>query len=328
MPKISIITPTHNRLRQLKQMLSALENQDIPSDTFEVIVVSDGSTDGTDEYLYSWKAPFQLITISQANQGPAAARNCGLMHAKGEIILFIDDDVVPTGQLISEHLDYHEKYGHKIVVIGPMLNPPGYNMSPWVQWEQTMLVKQYKDMISGVWVPTARQFYTGNTSLARRHLVAAGGFNPSFRRAEDVELAYRLVALGLKFLFNPQAVGYHYAERSFNSWINIPYIYGVNDVIFSIHHGQEWLLPVIFQEFQCRNRFIKLLIEVCLGRQIFSRVVISGLKIAAQISNILNQDQPSILACSGIFNLRYFQGIADQLGGRNKFFASLKNNYV
>ena len=68
-----------------------------------------------------------------------------------------------------------------------------------------------------------------NTSLGSHHIL--GGFDASFRRAEDVELAYRLAKQGLRFLFNPKAIGYHVAERSFNSWIAIPYAYGRNYVI-------------------------------------------------------------------------------------------------
>jgi len=65
-------------------------------------------------------------------------------------------------------------------------------MVPWVRWEQEMLMKQYKALLRKDWPATARQFYTGNASVRRSHIVAAGGFDEGFRRAEDVELAYRL----------------------------------------------------------------------------------------------------------------------------------------
>ena len=82
--------------------------------------------------------------------------------------------------------------GQTTVVMGPMLTPNDFAMPAWVAWEQAMLMKQYDDMNAGNWQPTARQFYTGNTSLARQHLIQTGGFDTSFRRGEDVELAYRL----------------------------------------------------------------------------------------------------------------------------------------
>ena len=67
-----------------------------------------------------------------------------------------------------------------------------------------MLAKQYEAMDRGVYGATARQFYTGNASVARRHVIAAGGFDTSFRRAEDVELAYRLADRGPAVRLRPR----------------------------------------------------------------------------------------------------------------------------
>src|SRR5687768_17413192 len=166
-----------------------------------------------------------------------------------------------------------------------MLTPPDFEaqMAPWVQWEQAMLVKQYEDMANGRWLPTARQFYTGNTSLARRHLLEAGGFDPTFRRAEDVELAYRLAAHGLRFVFNPQAIGHHYAERTFASWLAIPYAYGRNDVIFSRDKGQSWLLPTLLYEFRQRRPLIRALTRLCLDRPHLTHLTITALKQVAAL---------------------------------------------
>ncbi|MCA9971067.1 MAG: glycosyltransferase family 2 protein, partial [Anaerolineales bacterium] len=261
---VTVILPTYNRLPRLRQVIAALETQqDAPP--FEVVVVSDGSTDGTNEYLHALHTPLRLTAVTQPNRGVAATRNHGLLIATGELVLFVDDDVVPGPRLIAEHVAWHQIHGKDVVVMGPMLSPPDFAMHPWVQWEQAMLAKQYADMQAGRWQPTARQFYTGNTSLRRQHLQEAGGFDASFRRAEDVELAYRLADRGLRFLFNPDAVGYHYAERSFASWIAIPYAYGRNDVIFHRDKGQRWLLPTIAYEFRhSRHALIRQLTRLCL----------------------------------------------------------------
>jgi GT2 family glycosyltransferase len=322
--KVSVIIPTYNRLAQLRQVLNGLENQTCSRDDFEVLVVSDGSSDGTDEYLRTFHYAHRLRTLFQTNQGVASARNHGVAQAEADIILFIDDDVVPVPGLIEEHLCFHREYGERAVVIGPMLAPPGFKMSPWVRWEVETLAEQYRDMVAGKWQPTARQFYTGNTSLARLQLLESGGFDPSFRRAEDVELAYRLADLGARFLFNPQAIGYHYAERSFQAWIAVPYTYGRNDVIFSLQKGQAWLLEQVFDEFYSRHRLIQGLIKGCLDRPQLGSAVCSGLRWAIETGDRLNISVLANLACSGIFNLRYYQGIADQLEGRDRFFAHLK----
>lgn len=118
-------------------------------------------------------------------------------------MLFLDDDVVPAPDLINEHLRWHAEHPNR-VVLGTMITPPDVRLLPWVAWEQAMLEKQYRAMTSGIWPATARQFYTGNTSLSRQLILDVGGFDERFRRAEDIELAYRLAKLGVEFVFAPQ----------------------------------------------------------------------------------------------------------------------------
>lgn len=324
MPRASIVIPTHNRLNQLRQVLSALERQTYPLHLFEVIVVSDGSTDGTAEYLASVDTPLQLVAVTQVNGGPAAARNSGIARSSEPIVLFIDDDVVPEPQLVAAHLSMHPEGGSDVVVLGPMLTPPGFPMAPWVCWEQEMLAKQYTAMQAGDWEPTARQFYTGNTSLARAKLIAAGGFDATFRRAEDIELAFRLDELGLRFVFNPQAIGFHYAERSFRSWLEIPYAYGRNDVIFVREKRQTWILPNLRSEFQQRNMLIRYLVRACLGRRTLSGAILSWLALLSHLDHPFRFERVHRAALSAIFNLRYYQGVADELGGRQQFLPHIR----
>src|SRR6516165_9610456 len=106
-PVVSVVIPTFNRLARLQQVLAALSAQTYPRDRFEVVVVSDGSTDGTDEFLAEAAAPFELTVVTQPNQGPAVARNRGVASARGSIVLFIDDDVVATPALVQEHVAGH-----------------------------------------------------------------------------------------------------------------------------------------------------------------------------------------------------------------------------
>lgn len=321
MQRVSVILPTYNRLGQLKRVIAGLENQTYPLTDFEVIVVSDGSSDGTNDYLRSIVTPLSLRPILQDNQGVAMARNNGVDMATGSLLVFIDDDVMPEPMLVSEHVAWHDKHDEEVVVMGPMLTPDEFDMAPWVQWEQAMLVKQYDSMMAGEWEPTARQFYTGNTSVARSHVVKCGGFDPTFKRAEDVELAYRLSDLGVRFLFNPQAIGYHYAIRSFASWQAIPYAYGRNDVIFHEQKGQDWILPTICREYRGRNVLIRKLVEGCLDREGRGKTAVFLLKQIAQLAHTVNIKKLHKVAYSGIFNLRFYQGVADQLGGRDKLYA-------
>ena len=283
MVKVSIVIPTHNRLGRLTQVIAAIERQTYVLDNIEVIVVSDGSTDGTDTYLSRIKTPLNLRFVPQQNAGPSAARNNGIRNAQGEIVLFIDDDVVSSPQLVADHMRIHASQPNT-VVLGPMLSPPDFTLSPWVHWEQAMLEKQYEAMRRGKWKTTVRQFYTGNTSLPRQALLTSGGFDERFRRAEDIELAYRLDQQGVAFAFTMAAVGCHYAERSFTSWLQIPYTYGRYEIVFS-REGHGHLIDFVNEGFTLRNRMIRLTVEICLDRSLLSNAVQFIAKLIADIGH-------------------------------------------
>jgi GT2 family glycosyltransferase len=309
-------------------VIKALEQQAYPSDAYEVIVISDGSTDGTDAYLEALRSTMRLRWFPQANRGPAAARNAGIQKAGGEFIVFIDDDVVPEPQLLGEHARSHHDAGKDVVVLGPMFSPEGYEMAPWVRWEQEMLMKQYRALLRGDWPATARQFYTGNASLRRSHILTAGGFDEGFRRGEDVELAYRLANRGLHFVFNVQAVGMHFAERSFRAWLDAAHTYGRNDVVFARDRNQKWLLSAIRQEFGNRHFFIRSLVRTCRGRSRLTGIANSALKRAADAANLLQARDIERFAYSGLFNLQYYNGLLNELGDVHFLFKDLENPII
>jgi GT2 family glycosyltransferase len=267
----------------------------------------------------------RLRWLTQANQGPAAARNAGIQKAEGEFIVFIDDDVVPEPQLLEEHARSHYEAGRDVVVLGPLLTPAGFDMAPWVRWEQEMLMKQYRALLRGDWVATARQFYTGNASLRRNHILTAGGFDERFRRAEDVELAYRLVNNGLEFVFNIQAAGMHFADRSYRAWLDAAYTYGRNDVIFARDRNQKWLLPTIHREFLERHFLIRSLVRVCKGRSRLTRIASSVLKLAADGATLVRAGVIERKAYSGLFNLQYYNGFYNELNDVHVLFRDAEN---
>src|SRR3954470_12991611 len=319
-PHFSVVIPTYNRLGRLRHVIAAFERQAYPSDAYEVIVISDGSTDGTDAYLETLRSTMQLRWLTQANQGPAAARNAGVRTAIGEYIVFVDDDVVAEPQLLEQHARSHHDAGRDVVVLGPLLTPAGFQMAPWVRWEQEMLMKQYRALLRGDWQASARQFYTGNASLRRGHILAAGGFDEGFRRAEDVELAYRLANKGLEFIFNIEAAGMHFADRSYRAWLDAAYAYGRNDVIFARDRNQKWLLSTIRQEFLDRHFLIRSLVRVCSGRSRLTGIASLALKSAADAATLLRAGILERKAYSGLFNLQYYNGFFNELDDAHFLF--------
>jgi glycosyltransferase involved in cell wall biosynthesis len=319
MPRPTVVIPTYNRRARLERVLQALSVQDFAGE-FETVVVSDGSDDGTDEYLRSDRVPLPLVACRQANAGPASARNAGVREATGDLIVFLDDDVVPTSALVRVHVETHARLGDRVVVIGPMLDPPDHEMSIWVRYEQAMLAKQYDAMMRGDWAATARQFFTGNASLRREHIVAAGGFNTALRRAEDVELALRLDAMGLSFAFTRAAAGLHYAERSFASWRNTAHSYGRSDVEFSSLPGQADRLTFLMGEFDERKFAIRTVVRAAAGRPRIERATELLLKRMAELADRFGLARSTSVILSGIYNLAYYTGFMDGLCGRAEFW--------
>ena len=203
----SVIIPTYNRKPILEKCLRALENQclrDAKVSGYEVIVVDDGSTDGTLEWLAASKEEFSHVrSRSQEHQGPAAARNLGVEAAKGDTIIFIDSDLVVTENFLQAHAD-------KLLEAEKKLDSDRLFTYGWV-----VNTSNFDNPTSEPYKITdfsAAYFATGNVAIARKWLEQAGLFDTSFQLYgwEDLELGVRLKKLGLKLIKCPAAVGYHW----------------------------------------------------------------------------------------------------------------------
>jgi glycosyltransferase involved in cell wall biosynthesis len=319
-PLVSIVVPTFNRCSSLCTLLNALAVQNAPPTSFEVIVVDDGSTDGTVEHVRSLAMPYALRVVQQAHDGPARARNLGVEQARGEVILFLDDDVVPAADLVATHVA--AQTGHDdLVVIGPMLPPRDWPRPAWIRWEEDKLVAQYEAMRAGKYACTPRQFFTANVSLPRACFLAAGGFDPTFKRAEDVELGYRLRDQGARFAFHGEAQVVHYPTRTFEGWCRTPYQYGRYDVEMA-RKGHE-ALHAACREFHVRHWLNRWLTRLCVGRQRLVRAAVFALGRGARVADELGAQRPAALAMSGIFSVLYWQGVADELGSARRVWRSI-----
>ena len=181
--------------------------------------------------------------------------------------MFLDDDIVATPDARRTSRSLARATANDLAVIGPMLSPPDVELSAPIRWEQAMLYKQYDAMARGEYKPAYRQFFTGNASVPRARVLAAGGFDTRYRRAEDVELAYRMHLDGVRFVFDADAAAFHYAERSFRAWLRNAHEYGVNDVIFARDHEEEGLLERTRREFAGRHRLVRWTTRACVDRR-------------------------------------------------------------
>ncbi len=316
--------PTYERRDSLVRLLDALAAQTHSTGDFEVLVVDDGSTDGTREWLAAARTPYHLRPLAQAHRGPGAARNLGVAEAAGSIVVFFDDDVIPEPDAITEHVAAH-RTRPDTVVIGPMLPPEGRRRPAWIRWEEARLLEQYRAMLAGEYECTPRQFFTANASIERRRFLDAGGFDPAFARAEDVELGYRLRDLGSAFAFELRARVTHYPRRTFASWQRTPYQYGRGDVAMHRDKGHQ-ALSLAFLEFHNRHPLNRALARLCVGRRVPFAIVTGALRAIVRGADALRAARVAERGLSALFNLLYWQGVTDELGGRDAVWRSVKTS--
>lgn len=218
--ELTAIVPTHNRRETLRKSVEAYLNQTDRVPDFEILVVDDGSSDGTSETVAELIAahPGRIRYLRQPNRGCAAARNRGIREAAGEIILFTDDDIIPAPQLVAEHWRWHQRHPEPgVAVLGAMPWSPEVEATPFMKWAAS---EGPLFDLRGVANPSGldwRYFFPCNISLKTRFLRENGLFDEDFRTYgwEDTELGYRLSKHGLRVLYNPRAVGYHYRRLTF-----------------------------------------------------------------------------------------------------------------
>jgi peptidoglycan/xylan/chitin deacetylase (PgdA/CDA1 family)/GT2 family glycosyltransferase len=211
--RFSIVIPTHQRREIVARNVAALAKQG--RDDFDVIVVVDGSTDGTAEALQALRVPFQLTVLEQPTAGAAAARNAGAAAAKGEVLLFLDDDMEADPALLAEH-DRSLREGADLVLGDLPLHPdsPPNVLSAGVgSWARSRRDRLAADPGE---VPL-EDLLTGQMSIARETFERLGGFDTDFTRdglfgGEDIDFGYRVLSAGYRVEFNPAAISYQYFD--------------------------------------------------------------------------------------------------------------------
>lgn len=195
---VSVIVPVWNGADTLGACLQALLAQSAQAASYEVIVVDDGSGDGSGKIA----AQFGVVVIRQEHAGAAAARNRGVRHAQGEILLFTDADCEPLPDWIEQMLE-------------PFADPDVMGVKGVYRTRQRSLVarftqaeyhEKYGRLARSEWIDFVDTYSAGYRQDAfREH----GGFDPTFLLDEDQEFSFRLAASGYGLKFAPGAAVYH-----------------------------------------------------------------------------------------------------------------------
>ena len=202
----SVVIPTYNRRSILEKCLLALEQQILFSelDGYEVVVVDDGSTDGTPSWLRDEASRFPHVRmVEQEHGGPAEGRNRGVDNARGDLIVFIDSDLVVTESFLACHAralrkSWQQRGDRLSFTYGAVINTANFE-------QPTTEPHKFQD---NSWA----YFATGNVAIDREVLERSGLFDTNFRLYgwEDLELGERLRQMDVELVKCPEAVGYHW----------------------------------------------------------------------------------------------------------------------
>lgn len=250
----SVVIPTHNRREVVNRALDALSKQVYFGGNFEVIVVADGCYDDTVFFLRKQLSsyPFTLHVLEQQGSGPAAARNKGAHHARGDILIFMDDDIEPLPRFVAAHCKAHS-IPRRVVI--------GY-LPPRLTWQQGLfrhILKSWWEEMFG----RMRQFgyrfcYTdllsGNFSLPCSLFIEVGGFDSRFICHEDYELGVRLLRAGAEFVFEPSAKGYHHDMSDIRRVMERKFQEGKADVVLGQLYPE--LCSTLLISIQYRKAFL------------------------------------------------------------------------
>lgn len=216
----SVVIPTYNRKPILEKCLQALEHQVFSADLiagYEVVVVDDGSTDGTVDWLKATSDFPHVKLFLQEHQGPSAARNLGVDRAIGDTIIFIDSDLVVTEVFLQSHaIALHQAYATAGTTTDTtQASQLAGQEAPVFTYGRVVNTCNFDHPTDEPYKITdfsAAFFATGNVAIARHWLITAGLFDTGFQLYgwEDLELGVRLKKLGLKLIKCPAAVGYHW----------------------------------------------------------------------------------------------------------------------
>jgi glycosyltransferase involved in cell wall biosynthesis len=217
-PDLSVVIPTYGKADTLPLVIKSLEAQSLPRERFEVVVIDDGSPDDTTARLKALAAetPLRFRWFTQENRGVSSTRNRGAREARGNAILFIQDDIVATPDLLRRHLDRHRRHpGIEAAVVGRVTWPPEWRVDRFMHWLDNGGPQFRYHQVKGKSTVTFKHFYTCNVSLKRQALLDNPFDEAIVYGFEDLELALRLERRGFVFHFDEEALGYHHHRRSF-----------------------------------------------------------------------------------------------------------------
>jgi GT2 family glycosyltransferase len=234
---ISVVIPTHNRSDALAKTLLILSEQQF-TESWEVIVVNNRSTDDTDDVVRGLRFPVPLRLVHEEKPGVAAARNTGIAVARGHNIVLLDNDILVEPDFLRRHYDLLLS-NPGCWIMGQIVNLPEQNASPFGKYRQSLYgyVPRESAGCEAHWLNGT------NASLPRSDWERLGGFDERFSGAsvEDYDFAIRAWDAGIKILFRPSIVAIHndWAGFSIEDYCLRQRLYSQSEPLFWKKYGDR-----------------------------------------------------------------------------------------
>ena len=217
---VSVIIPTYNGAKKINGLFESLKAQLFKD--FELIVVNDGSTDNTLEIIQQNESSFNnMRVITRPNGGRAKVRNTGAKEAKGELLIFLDDDMRPRPHCLEVHVKHHEKFPSSILT-GAQIDESNENATDIEKFKSSLSKRWTKDLInaSGNQLPKKSIFITAaNFSIPKELFDRLEGFDERLKDAEDFDLAIKAYKHNIPLYFNYEAYAAHEDPVSFKQYV-------------------------------------------------------------------------------------------------------------
>jgi GT2 family glycosyltransferase len=247
----SVIIPTYNRCDALRETLEALARVEYPPDLWEAVVVDDGSTDETEKAVRLWAEQRPAVTVRflrQRNAGPAMARNRGAGAARGNLLIFIDNDIIVEPSFVRAHLEAHAAHPDSWIV-GRITHPAAMRGTPFGRYRDDCWEGYYADH-SAVEVEETAGMSAANVSIPAADFRRLGGFDEDFTIAssEDWDLGMRARRAGIRVLYHPGIKVLHNDwAGSLDQFCRRQMLYSISDVLLWQKYGEDSLRAALIR---------------------------------------------------------------------------------
>jgi len=240
MARTTVAIITLNRAEMLRHCLECLCRQTRPAD--EVVIVDNGSEDGTRAVVYEYAARLPIRYVVEPKRGYSSARNAALRAARGDIVLFTDDDCDAAPDWCRALCAPIEAGGADLVGGAKLPGEPA-NYTMWADYLCTESAVLHPALPRG----PRPALSTSNLALARRVIEKTGEFDERFLMCEDRDFCMRATGMGFRLLFEPTALVYHRGlARSVSAYLDKMRRYGRGSIYYNLTHGQAEPLARIF----------------------------------------------------------------------------------